>query len=846
MDKGQRIRNKIMNNFWQDLRYGARTLLRKPGFTAIAILSLALGIGANTSIFSIVNSALLKPLPVEDPDRLVYIFGGTRNNPYSVCAYPEYIDYRDNNQVFSGLMAFGSISVSFGSDERADLINGQIVSGNYFDLLGVRASVGRTFLAEEDQTPNTHPVAVISHKFWQQRFGGQSDAVGQQVNLNGRSFTIIGITPAGFNGAQALETNDIYVPMMMQQVARPPRAGFSGEMNADLLSRRGNRWLQLTGRLKDDVTIEQAQSEISTIAARLEQAYPDTQQNRIATLFPVSKIDPVGYPQLLTVATLLLSVVGIVLVIACANVANLLLARATSRRKEIAIRLALGAKRSRLIRQLLTESTMLSLAGGALGLLLASWVVDLLKTTPPPAGMFAFTLDYSLDYRVLGFTFALSLITGILFGLAPALQASRPDLVPSLKDEAFVPEQSHRRFNLRNLLVIAQVALSLVLLVGAGLFLRSLRHTQGVDPGFDSDKILTATLNINLLRYTREQGQTFYQQIAERMKSLPGVESATLSRTVQMAGSGRTNSLMIEGRQPPDNVFRNEGTGNDSTSPLTVKTNVVGLDYFSTMGINLLNGRDFNQQDRDGSPAVVIVNETFARTHFPGDTALGKRLSFNGQRGPWLEIIGVVRDSKYRSLSELPTPFTYVPLAQNHETGMTLFVRTTGDPNSLAAAVRGEVQSLDRNLPVTDLQSMTTLIGDSLFAAKMGALLLGAFGLLALLLASVGLYGVMAYSVSRRTRELGIRMALGANRKDVIILVVGQGMKLSLMGVGIGLAISLALTKLLSSFLFGVSASDPVTYLLISLLLAAVALIACYIPARRATRVDPMIALRYE
>jgi predicted permease len=828
------------------MRYGVRALSKKPGFTAIAILSLALGIGANTSIFSIVNSALLKPLPVEKPDELVYVFGGTRNNPYSVCAYPEYIDYRDNNQVFSGLMAYGSISVSFGSDERTELINGQIVSGNYFDLLGVRASIGRTFLPEEDQAPNTHPVLVISHKLWQQRFGGQSNILGQQVNLNGRSFTIIGITPAGFNGAQALETNDIYVPMMMQQVVRPPRAGFSGEMNADLLSRRGNRWLQIVGRLKDDVTIEQAQSEISTIAASIEQAYPDTQKDRIATLFPVSKIDPVGYPQLITVATLLLSVVGIVLVIACANVANLLLARATSRRKEIAIRLALGARRSRLIRQLLTESTMLSLAGGAMGLLLASWVVDVLKTTPPPAGMFAFTLDYSLDYRVLGFTFVLSLITGILFGLAPALQASRPDLVTSLKDESFIPEQSYRRFNLRNLLVIAQVALSLVLLVSAGLFLRSLRHTQGVDPGFDSDKILTATLNINLLRYTREQGQSFYQQVIERMKALPGVESATLSRTVPMTGAGRTNSLTLEGRQTSDNVFRNEGAGDDNNSPLIVRTNVVALDYFNTMGIGMLSGRDFNQQDREGSPRVVIVNEAFIRTHFPKDEALGKRLSFNGQQGPWLEIVGVVRDSKYRSLSERPVPFTYVPLGQNHETGMTLFVRSAGDPNSLAGAVRNEIQSMDRNLPVTGLQSMTVLIGDSLFPAKMGAVLLGAFGLLALLLATVGLYGVMAYSVSRRTRELGIRMALGANRKDVIRLVISQGMKLSLIGVGIGIAISLAVTRLLSSLLFEVSASDPVTYLLISLLLALVALIACYIPARRATRVDPLVALRYE
>jgi len=821
-------------------------LAKKPGFTAIAVLSLALGIGANASIFSIVNSALLKPLPVEEPDQLAYLFSGTRNSPYSSSSYPDYIDYRDNNQVFDGLTAFGSISVSMGNDERAELVNGQIVTGNFFDLLGVQASLGRTFLAEEDQVPNTHPVAVISHSLWQQRFGAQPEVIGHQVNLNGRPFTIIGVTPAGFNGAQALETNDIYIPMMMQQVVRPPRAGFSGDMNPDLLRRRGNRWLQIAGRLKENVTIEQAQSEIATIASRLEQSYPDTNQNRITTLFPVSRIDPVGYPQLMTVATLLLSVVGIVLLISCANVANLLLARAASRRKEIAIRLALGARRSRLISQLLTESAMLSIAGGALGLLLASWIVDILKTAPPPAGIFAFTLDYSLDYRVLLFTFVLSLITGILFGLVPALQASRPDLVPSLKDEAFVPEQSSRRYNLRNILVIAQVALSIVLLIGAGLFLRSLRHTQSVDPGFDADRILTATLNINLLRYTKEQGQSFYRQVTEGVKALPGVESASLARTVPMTGLGRTNSLMIEGHQGLDNPSRSDGSDSANNSPLLVRTNVVSLNYFRTMGIARLSGRDFNEQDREGAPGVVIVNEAFVRRHFPDEDALGKRLSFNAEQGPWLEIVGIVRDSKYRSLNEMPTPFTYVPLAQNHETGMTLHIRAVGDPTLLAAAARNEIQSLDRNLPVADLRPMTVLIGDSLFAARMGAALLGAFGLLALVLASVGLYGVMSYSVSRRTRELGIRMALGANRKAVIRLVVSQGMKLSLAGTGIGLVISFALTRFLSSFLFGVSASDIATYLSISALLTAVALVACYIPARRATRVDPMVALRYE
>ncbi|MCI0490306.1 MAG: ABC transporter permease, partial [Blastocatellia bacterium] len=397
-----------MNNLLQDLRYGARMLLKKPGFTFIAVLTLALGIGANTAIFSLINAALFKPLPVAEPEELVFVFNGSRNSPYSTSSYPDYLDYRDRNQVFSGLISYGTVSVSMGGLERAESVSGLIVTGNYFDVLGVRAVLGRTFSPEEDRTPGTHPVAVISHTLWQEHFGGQSNVIGQEVALNGQSFTIIGVTPPAWHGAQVLETNDIYIPMMMQALVRPPRAAFSGDMNPDLLSRRRSRWLDIMGRLKPGHTIEQAQAELSTIAAQLEQGYPESNRNVIATLFPVSKINPIAYPQLVSIAALLMAVVGIVLAIACANVANLLLARATGRRKEIAVRLALGASRGRLVRQLLTESAMLALLGGAAGLLLASWAIDILKTAPPAEGMFAFTLDYSLDRRVLGFTLLLS------------------------------------------------------------------------------------------------------------------------------------------------------------------------------------------------------------------------------------------------------------------------------------------------------------------------------------------------------------------------------------------------------------------------------------------------------
>jgi predicted permease len=834
-----------METLWQDLRYGFRVLRASPGFAAVAVLSLALGIGANTSIFSVVNAALLRPLPVTDPDRLVFVFNGTQASPYSTSSYPDYLDYRDKNDVFSDVLTYSSITVSARSDDQTDLLSGSIVSGNFFDMLGVRAALGRTFLPDEDQTPNAHPVAVISHGLWERRFGSDAKVIGQELTLNGHAFAIVGVTPPEFHGPEVLETNDIYVPVMMQALVRPPRGGFSGDLNPDLLSKRGPRWLRIIGRLKPGVSIEQAQAAMTTVAAGLEQAYPDTNRGTIATLFPVSKVDPQGYSQLVSVAGLLLAVVAMVLLIACANVANLLLARASGRRKEIAVRLAMGASRSRLVRQLLTESVLLSLAGGVGGLLLALWTIDLLKTATPPDGIFSFTLDYRLDARVLSFTFLLSLATGVIFGLAPALQASRPDLVPALKDESAAAAQGRRRFSLRNLLVVAQVALSLVLLIGAGLFLRSLHNAQAIDPGFDAGKILNAQLNINLLRYTKTQGQEFYRQIVERVEALPGVESASMARVVPMSGGGRTSSLLIEGQEAPDRVSRSEGTGLQE-NPNTVNANEVGLKYYQTMGIPLLGGRDFTSQDNAGAPLTLIVNEAFARRYFDGDEVIGKRVSFRGAQGPWSQIVGVVRDSKYRTIGEMPRPTAYVPLAQNHETGMALHVRTIGDPTSVAGAVRREVQALDQNLPVTNLQPMSAVLGSSLFAARMGALLLAIFGLLALLLAAVGLYGVMSYTVSRRTREIGIRMALGAQTGNVLRLVLKEGMTLVVGGVTGGLIVAAAVTRLLASFLYGVSPLDLVTFAGIPLVLGLVALLATYLPARRATKVDPMIALRYE
>ena len=828
-----------MQTLWQDLRYAVRILSKKPGFTLIAVLSLALGIGANIVIFTLVNAVLFRTAPVAEPNRLVFVFNGNQNNPWSSISYPNYVDYRDRNEVFEGLGAFNEISISLSRDDHPDLVRGLIVTGNFFDVLGVKPTAGRTFRAEEDQTPNTHPVAVISHNLLQQRFGGASDVIGQELSLNGNQFTLIGIAAAGFKGPDVLENFDVYVPMMMQTAMRPPRAGFSGEMSADLLSKRSGGWLRMIGRLKPGVSLEQAQASLSTLAAQLEEVYPEINRGKIATLFPLTKVDPRAYNSLVGIATLMMAVVGIVLLIACANVANLMLAQASARRKEIAVRLALGASRLRLLRQLLSEGLLLSILGGVSGLLLAVWAIDILHKTAPTTGIFSFNLDYQIDTRVLAFTFGLSVLTAVVFGLAPAWQSSNPDIVPVLKDETYARVGARRRFNLRSALVIAQMALSLMLLIGAGLFLSSLRQAQKIDPGFDAEKILITTLNINLLRYTKPQGREFYRQVIDKVEALPGIQSASLARHVPISGSGRTESLAIEG-QPFDQQ------NNQQPAQASVAANILGLRYFQTMGIALQRGRDFEAQDDEGTTPVVIVNETFARRYYPEQDAIGKRISVDGAQGPWREIVGVVRDSKYRNLSEDPTPFVYRPLSQNHETGMTLHVRTTGDPAIATEMVRREIQALEKNLPLTDLQPLTTLFSSALFPARMGALLIIVFGLLALLLAAIGLYGVMAYTVAQRTREIGVRVALGAQRRDVLRLVIGQGMKLSLMGVALGLVSAFVLTRLLESLLFGTSATDATIFILVSLLLTGVALVACLVPARRAMKVDPMVALRYE
>ena len=827
-----------VDELMRDLRYAFRGFARSPAFTLVALLTLALGIGANAAIFSLVNATLFRRLPVRDPGRLFYVGG--------VLSYPVYAELRDHNDVLDGLIAWGPITASLNTDGgNTELVGGAIVTGNYFDALGLYAVQGRTLTLTDDIRPGGHPVAVISHRLWERRFDGRLNIVGREVSLNGHTFTIVGVIPKGFGGLQLGVPSDVYVPMMMQAVMRPPSRSYSGEQNPDLLTKRESAWLSALGQVKRGITRAQAESSLSGLVTAMTRAIEPNTPLRAMTLTPINDGAPGQRAQLIPIAGLLMSVVGAVLLIACANLANLLLSRATARRREIAVRLAIGASRGRLTRQLLTESVLLAVIGGGMGLALAALVVRGFPILPTMPGELPLALDVPLDARVLVFAFSLSLLTGIVFGLAPALRASRPNLVVGLKDESFVSNERMRRFSFRNTLVVAEVALSVLLLIVTGLFVRSLRQAQAIDPGFDAERLLSTPLNINLLRYTKAQGREVYTRAVDFMEALPGVESASVARIAAVSGSHRGLSLRVEGRASNSGPLSQE-RGVTPAGPESVSANVIGPGFFQTLGIPLLKGRDFSERDSDDRPQVIIVNESLARRLFSGEDPLGRRVSFSGEQGPWCEIVGVVRDSKYAALVEAPTPVVYLPLAQNHETGMTLYVRTSGDPANLVASVRRSLQSLEPNLPVTSISPVMATLSASLYPARMGAVLLMIFGGLALLLAAVGVYGVMAFSVSRRTRELGIRQALGADTRNVFQLVIGEGMSLVAIGIALGLAGAAFGTRLLTSFLYGTSTLDIATFVTVPSILGAVALVACIVPARRAVKVDPMVALRFE
>jgi macrolide transport system ATP-binding/permease protein len=804
----------------RDLRYCARMLMKNRGFTLAAVLCLGLGIGVNTAIFSIIDALLFRPLPVPQADQLVALRRDDKVGLLSyLITYRIFSEIRENNEFLSGLAAYQYERISFGNRDRSEVIKGELVSSNYFDVLRLKPALGRTFLPEEDRIPGAHLAAVVSHNFWRSRLSGDPNVIGRTITLNGQRFTIIGIAPAGFKGIVAPFGCDIWIPLS-----------------------KTSGLICTIGRLKPGVSLEQAQAALQIFSPR-----PDNDQSldpHENGSLKLVRTDGVIFPymrRLVTkAATLLGVIVGIVLMIACSNLANLLLARASVRRKEIAVRMALGASRLRLIRLLMTESVLLALIGASIGLLVASLFNRLLIALVPP--LMRYDVDLRLDAPVLGFTLLLSLVTSALFGLAPALQASKPDLIPALKDENGKGVLHTRKINLRSALVIAQVAISLPLLICAGLFIRSLQKDLAIDLGFKPENRLVLVLSLEREGYNETTGRKFVRRLMERVVAIPGVRSASVASNIPMGFSGD------EGCGPPDGGIRSVGI------PVFDCNEQVSPQFFQTMGIPIVRGREFSAQDSERGNNVVIINESLARHYWPGEDPLGKQLRVYGLCGecddkgesfiPPREIIGIVKDTVAGSVREEPRPLLYIPF--QNSLWFHLIVHTSNDTNGVIKGLRREISSLNENLPVENLMTMTELVSSRLWIQRLGASLLGIFGLLGLLLTAVGIYGVTAYNVAQQTREIGVRMALGAQAGDILRLIMKQVIKLMVIGTTIGLALAFAGTRLLTSFLYGVRVTDPISFAGLSVFMIGVTMIACYLPARRATKVDPMVSLRHE
>jgi predicted permease len=819
-----------MDTTWQDLRYAVRTLLKAPVFTSAAILSLALGIGANTTIFTLLNTLFLHPLPVERPAELVAVFTTADRNATQFgnllpLSYPNLKDFRERNGVLMDLAGYSQpLPLSLSTADEPQRVFAQLVTGNYFDVLGVRPVAGRFFTQDDDRTPGGHPLAVIGYGLRQRRFGGRPVAIGVTIALNRRPFTIVGIAPEGFKGVTSMFGPELWLPSMMSPQLQPRQSG-------SWLDERAAIVFSTAGRLKPGVTIAQAEANLKTIATALEQDYPASNAGRNVAVMPLTEatIFPGMRGMLMLAGGVLMAIVGLVLLIACSNVANLMLARAAARRQEVAVRLALGATRPRLIRQLVTESLVLGAAGGALGFAFGIWGRDLLWAARPAMVANNF-VELRIDTRVFAFALGLSVVTGVLFGIVPALRGSRADLVGALKLEPLLA-RGRRRFRLANALVIGQVALSLVALIAAALFLRSLQRAHAIDLGYDTRPLAVVSLNLAQGGYDEVRGRQFAHDVRDRVARVPGITAVSWSTNLPL-WANQYRRVSIEGREP----------AKQSDLPLAV-VSTVDLDYFKVLGLGVARGRDFSDADRDRSMAVAIINDRMAERYWPNQDPIGRTFRFDTAPIA-LHVVGVVKTIKYQTLGETPQPAVYLPFRQNYADGLVLYVRASGNPARAIGTVQREVRAMDAQVPLENAASVDELIDQSLWMVKIAAGLLAVFGALAMALASVGLYGLVAYSVNERRRELGIRMALGADRRTVLRLVLRDGMTLVLIGVAAGAGLSLVVARALASLLLGITPTDPVSFATAAFLLIAVAFIGTYLPAHRASRFDPLIALR--
>jgi predicted permease len=825
-----------MRTLWQDMRYALRLLAKNPGFGAIAVLSLALGIGANTTIFTVINAILLHPLPVKDISRVVQIdtidtktLVTAANATKLGMSFPNYQDYARDNQVFTAVgCTVGPLPLTWSGGAEPKQIFGQLVSANYFDILGMRPAAGRFFLPDEDSKLGGNDVAVLSYSLWANKFGSDPNAVGKVLTLNATQYTVIGVAPRGFKGAFTFgNAEQIWIPVSMYPQAL---AGFFKDNFND------RRFLTTTmyGRLKDGVNVASAEASLKTMATHLESAFPKDNASRSVALTPLADaaVGVNNRTQIALAGGMMMGIVGLVLLIACVNLANLLLAQAASREKEIGLRAALGATSGRVVRQLLTESLVLAILSAVVGFAVAYGGRAALWSFRPPF-IEDGDIDLSFDSHVLLFTVSVALLTAVLIGVAPAIKAAKPNLIDTLKVGGRGGTVGWTRNPFRSLLVVLEIALALVALVGSGLFIRSMQNAQRIDPGFESKKLFVFAFDLGALHYDEGRGQQYFRAAIERAKGTPGVESATTASNFPLGG-GLLRTVFPEGQD--------EASGYRGT--LTT-LNDIAPNFFETLRIPLVSGREFNDADRKDTKQVAIINEAMAKQFWPDQNAVGKRFHFFGET-ELREVVGMVRNTVVNNIGEEPQPLAYLPLTQDFSPAVTMQVRTSGRPEAAISSVRSQVQSLDTNLALTNVNTIEELIDQGLYAPRIGAALLSVFGALALLLAVVGVYGVLSYSVNQQTREIGIRMAMGAQTGRVLKLVVGQGMRLALAGLALGLVIALAAMRVLSTLLFGVSAHDPVIFVGVSIVLMAAAILACYIPARRAMKVDPMVALRYE